>query len=179
MAAGAPRRDQNRAEGHAGSASTVRKTTSRARPLAHDGDHEAHAERQRDERGAAIGDEGQCHALGRHQVQIDRHIDRALDAEEHDEARPREAAEMILIARGDGKAAHDDEHEDGHDDETGDDAEFLRRDGEDEVGMRVGQDALERAFAGALARPATGIKALQGGIDLERVGDAAASRWDR
>ena len=61
------------------------------------------------------------------------------------------------------------------DDETGDDAEFLRRHGENEIGMRVGQNALDRALARPLAGPAAGMKALQRGIDLERVGDAAAS----
>ena len=55
--------------------------------------------RKRQQRRAAIGDERQRHALGRHQMQVDAHVDGALQAEQHDEARRREAAERILVAR--------------------------------------------------------------------------------
>ena len=118
-------------------------------------------------RGAAIGNEGQRHALGRHQMQIDRHVDRALHAEQHDEPGRGEAAERILVARRHRQAAQHDEGEDGDDEKAGDDAEFLRRHGEDEIRMRVGQDALERPFARPLAEPAAGIGSSRAPYPLE------------
>ena len=42
-------------------------------------------------------------------------------------------------------------------------------DGEDEVGVAVGQDALHRALARSLAEPAALHEALDGVVDLERV----------
>ena len=56
--------------------------------------------------------------------------------------------------------------------QTGDNAEFLRRHGEDEIGMRIGQNALDRAFARPFAEPAAGMKTVDRGIDLESVDDA-------
>ncbi len=41
---------------------------------------------------------GQRHALGRHQMQVDRHVDAALDAKENDEPGRGETAERILVA---------------------------------------------------------------------------------
>ena len=90
---------------------------------------------ERDQRRAAIGNERQGHALGRHQVQIDRHVDRALNAEQHDEAGSRETAERILVARRREQAAQHDEGEQRDDQHAGHDAEFLAGHREDEVGM--------------------------------------------
>ncbi len=50
-----------------------------------------------------------------------------------------------------------------------DDAEFLGRDREDEVGMRVRDDALDDAFARPLAEPVAANDRLARGVDLERV----------
>ena len=50
-----------------------------------------------------------------------------------------------------------------------DDAELLRRDGEDEVGMRVGQDALDRALARTAPEPAAAGEGFHGRVDLEGV----------
>ena len=74
---------------------------------------EAHAEAERQQRRAAVGDERQRHALGRHGAQVDRHVDPALHAEHDDEAGRGEAAERVLVARGEPKAAHHDEAEEG------------------------------------------------------------------
>ena len=49
-------------------------------------------------RRAAIGDERQRHALGRHQMQIDRHVDDRLHAEQDRKPRRREAREQVLGA---------------------------------------------------------------------------------
>ena len=62
-------------------------------------------QRERDERGAAVGNERQGHALGRHEVQIDGHVDRALDAKQHHQPGRRETAERILVARRQEQAA--------------------------------------------------------------------------
>ena len=61
-------------------------TRARLGPPARQRQQQPHAEGDRDHRRAAIGDERQRHALGRHQVEIDRHVDDRLDAEEHDQA---------------------------------------------------------------------------------------------
>ena len=52
---------------------------------------------------------------------------------------------------------------------SSDDAELLAGDGEDEVGVGVGQDALQRALARPLAEPAARHEAVHRGIDLERI----------
>ena len=53
--------------------------------------------------------------------------------------------------------------------EADDDAELLRRDGEDEVRMGVGQDALHRALSGAAPEPAAVGEGFHRRIDLEGV----------
>ncbi len=52
--------------------------------------------------------------------------------------------------------------------EADDDAEFLRRDGEDEVRMRVGQNALHGALSGTAPEPAAVGEGVHRRIDLER-----------
>ena len=96
----------------------------------------------------------------------------ALHAEQHRQAGGREAAEGILVARGGHQAAHDDEGEDGTMTRQTDDAELLGCDGEDEIGVGVGQDALDRALARALAEPAAAHESFERGVDLECVADA-------
>ena len=68
---------------------------------------------------------------------------------------------------------HDDEAKESDQREAGHHAEFLAGDGEDEVGMGVGQDALVDAFPRPVAEPSARQYALQRGVDLERVDDAA------
>ena len=58
------------------------------------------------------------------------------------------------IARARRQAAEHDERENQHQRQTDEDAELLRRDGEDEVGVRVRQDALDHALARPAAEPA-------------------------
>ena len=52
----------------------------------------AHGQRQSEQRGAAIADEGQRHALGRHQMQAGGHVDDRLQAEIGDQPRGRQHA---------------------------------------------------------------------------------------
>ena len=93
---------------------------------------------------------------------------------EHDrEAGGREPAERIRVARGEHERAQDDEGEEGDQRHAGDHAEFLAGHGEDEVGVRVGQDALVDALAWAPPEPAAGEDALQRRVDLKRVDQAA------
>ena len=63
--------------------------------------------------------------------------------------------------------------------QAGDHAELLAGDGEDEVGVGVGQDALVDALARAAPEPAAREDALQRGVDLERVDHAAGRSRDR
>ena len=67
-------------------------SSSRARTLARQSEQHAHAVGERDHRGAAIGDERQRHALGGHQMQVDRHVDGRLQAEQNRQARRRRSA---------------------------------------------------------------------------------------
>ena len=69
--------------------------------------------------------------------------------------------------------AQDDEAEEGDQRHAGDHAEFLAGDGEDEVGVRVGQDALVDALARPAPEPAARENALQRGVDLKGVDHAA------
>src|SRR3712207_8315927 len=43
-------------------------------------DQEPHPEGERKQRGAPVGDERQGHPLGGHQMHVDRHVDRRLEA---------------------------------------------------------------------------------------------------
>ena len=52
-------------------------------------------------RGAAIGDERQRHALGRHQLQIDRHVDDRLEAEHDDQPGHGIAREVVVLLQRD------------------------------------------------------------------------------
>ena len=71
-------------------------------------------------------------------------------------------------------------------DETEHDAELLRRHREHEVGMAVGQDALDRPLARPAAEPAAANERLDRGVDLKGVAgrrieealDAAASHGE-
>ena len=62
------------------------------------------------------------------------------------------AGEVVVLAQRGAQAAQHDEGEDRHEDEAEDDAELLAGDREDEVGVAVGDDALDRALARSDAR---------------------------
>ena len=70
-----------------------------ARPLARQREQHPHAIGERDQRRAAVGDERQRHALGRHEMQVDRHVDGGLQAEQDREPGGGEARERILVAQ--------------------------------------------------------------------------------
>ncbi len=69
-----------------------------ARPLARQRHQHAHAVSERDQRRTAIGHERQCHSLGRHQMQIDRHIDGRLQPEQDRKPRCGETDERVVGA---------------------------------------------------------------------------------
>ncbi|KIU01127.1 hypothetical protein QU39_00315, partial [Staphylococcus aureus] len=143
---------------------------------------EAHAERQRDQRGAAVGDEGERHALGRHQLRVHRHVDAGLQSEERGEPGDGESREGVVGAARQLQSAHHDEGEQRHEAEADDHAELLAGDGEDEVGMRVRQVALGDALAGTGAEPASGAERFArpelleavAGVAVEEAADALA-----
>ena len=66
------------------------------------------------------------------------------------------------------RAQHD-EGEQRDQNEAKHDAEFLGRDGEDEVGVAVGQHALDRALPRPAPKPAAAQERLDRAVDLEGV----------
>src|SRR5436305_7210147 len=109
-------------------------------------------------------------------MQVHRNIDAALNAEKQNQTRRREAAERIGIARRKRQPTEHDESKQRDQNHAGYDAEFLAGDRENEIGMAVGKDALQRAFARSFAEPAAADETFKRGIDLKRVGHAAAGR---
>ena len=74
-------------------------------------------------------------------------------------------------ARSTMKAKQDDQQQ------ADDEAELLARDGEDEIGMRVGQHHLDRAFARAAAGQAAVLERLERAVDLVGVAGAGSRNW--
>src|SRR5690606_5660750 len=76
------------------------------------------------------------------------------------------AGEIVFLPESDDEPPQHDEGENGEDDETQDQPELLTRDGEDEVCVTVGQNALDRALARTLTEPAATHQRLQSHIHL-------------
>src|SRR5207237_3564345 len=83
-----------------------------------------------------------------------------------EEAGGREDDEEIVLLEDAREAAQHDEAEDQHDDDAGHEAELLAGDGEDEIGMGVGQELLDRAFAWASAPQPAIHESLDRAVDL-------------
>ena len=103
------------------------------------------AEDSREE--TAIGDEWKGHALGGHEVKIDRQIDGRLQAEQHDKPGRCQPAEGILILARMVETANDNESENRDQQKADKDTELFTNDSEYEVCMTVGQIAFDRPFA--------------------------------
>ena len=84
-------------------------------------------------------------------MHIHRHVDRALQAEQHGQPASCETTERIFILRGQPQDAQNDEGEERNDADAEEHAEFLAGDCEDEVRVTIWQNTLESAFARALA----------------------------
>ena len=93
-----------------------------------------------DQRRAAVADEGQRHALGRQQPHRDAHVDHRLHPEDAGQPGAGEPDEGIALVHQPQQRAHGHERVEQDDHEHQDQPVFLGRDGDDEVGMRVGQD---------------------------------------
>ncbi len=130
-----------------------------------------HAERDRDRqhRRAARGDEGQRDALGRQQADVHAHVDQRLQPEHQREPLDGEPRRRIGLLRGLHQRTHDDEGEEADEDEAGDHPVLLGDDGEDEVGVRVGQHRLDRALAGAATQEAAFGEGLDRAVELRVV----------
>src|SRR5688572_25420462 len=72
------------------------------------------------------------------------------------------------MLRVDERSKHD-ERKQRNKDEAKDDAEFFRRDGEDEVGMPVGKNTLHSPLAWTTAEPSAADEGFDRRVDLERV----------
>ena len=113
-----------------------------------------HAERERAQRGAAVADERQGHALRRQQAEIDAEIDDRLQRRTERSGRSPRAARSgpprPRCARSPRSRTKPNRPSSG---ETGDEAELLGDHREDEVAVGIGQRVFDRALAGAAAEP--------------------------
>ena len=126
----------------------------------------AHAQTDREGRGSAIRNERQRHALGRHQPERREQIHHGLKAEARDEAGAAKHDEHVLLPRQAQQAAQHDEAEHADQQQTDDQAIFLAHDGEDDVGMDVGDGFLDDALAGSAAEPAAAGEGVHDLADL-------------
>src|ERR1700730_12400461 len=110
-------------------------------------------------------------------MNIDSHVDRALEAEKHHQSSRGEAAKKVLVARRHEQAAQHDEGENRRDQEAGENTAFLSRNGEDKIRMGIGKNVLDCPFARPLAEPAAGQEAVERGVHLKRIGHASARAW--
>ena len=134
------------------------------RPLPRDGQREAHGQRHGEQRRAAIGDEGQGHALGGQQGHSHAHIDEGLHGRDHRKARARK---LRRKDRAHGGSAQQQPHREQRRTRAAitaakQETELLARHREDEVGMGIGNAVFDRARA----RTDTGKTAM--GESLER-----------
>ena len=120
-------------------------------------------------RRTAIGNQWQSHAFCRQKLQIDADIDDRLEADLQNQASHGKAREVVAVAEGVRKAAHDDEDVKADQRHAEEDAEFLGRHREYKVGMTVGQDALDDTLARSSAEPVAARDRVMRRIDLERV----------
>ena len=102
-------------------------------------------------------------------MQIDRHVDGRLQAEQDRQSGRGEADERIFGAHRLDQRTDDDEGEQRDQNEAEHDAEFLGRDREHEIGVALGQDALDGALARTAAEPAAANEGFGGDIDVESV----------
>ena len=152
-------------------------------PLAGQPQRKAHGQRHGEQRGAAIRDERQGHALGREQADIHGHVDQSLQAEQHDEPRHRVPDEAVGLLRRLGQTTQHDEGEQSQQNQAGNQAILFGRHGKDKVGVGVGKHVLHRPLARPSAEPAAmeeGIERPVGliGVAGGRIEEAVDARGD-
>ncbi len=106
-------------------------------------------------------------------MQVHRHVDRRLQAEQDGEARRGKADERLFAGDRMAQRADHDEGEQRQQHQAEHDAELLGADREHEVGVALRQEPLHRALARATAEPAAAREAFQREIDVEGVARAA------
>ena len=126
--------------------------------VAADGLDEADGDHVGEDGGAAVGDEGEREAGDRHDADGHADVDERLEDEPDRHPGRHQHAEHVVGELGGADRAEHDDAEQGDDDGGADEAEFLARDGEDEVGLDRGDEvaAGERAVEQALAVQAAG-----------------------
>ncbi len=102
-------------------------------------------------------------------MQVDRHVDGRLQAEQDRKPGGGEARERVLVAQRMAQRAQHDEGEQRDQHQAEHDAELLGRDREHEVGVALRQDALDRALARPAAEPAAAHEGFDRLIDVEGV----------
>src|SRR5205823_4032699 len=101
-----------------------------------------------DQRRAAVAHQRQRQSLRRQQAQRDADVDQRLDADQQRESQRRVKLEAPVRVTRDAEAAPHQEREQREQPERADEAELLADDGEDEVGVRLGE---EKEFLPAVA----------------------------
>src|SRR5258708_5498061 len=87
-------------------------------------------------------------------MQVHRHVDRRLQTKQDREPGHRKAPERIRIVEGPAQRAQDYECVQGQQNEAKHDAELLGGDRENEIGVRFGEDSLDRPLARPASEPA-------------------------
>ena len=109
----------------------------RARLLASQRQQHSHCIGNRQHRRPAVGYERQCHAFGRHQMQVDCHVNRRLRGKQNGQAGGGKTRERIVIAHRTDKHANDNESKQRHQSEAQHHPEFLGRNCEHKVRMTL------------------------------------------
>ena len=112
-------------------------------------------------------------------MQVHRHVDGGLEAEQDRKAGGAEARERILVAHGVTQAAQHNEGEHRGEHQAQHDAEFFGCDSEHEIGVTLGQDALDRAFARAAPEPAAALEGFDRLVDVEGVAGGGIAERSR
>src|SRR5262249_35040912 len=102
-------------------------------------------------------------------MQVHRHIDGRLQAEQDGKAGCGKARERILGTSGVMKAAQDDEGKQSNEQQTQYDAEVSGGDRKHEIGMTLRQDALDRALARAASEPTAALERFESLVDVETI----------
>src|SRR5579864_414130 len=102
-------------------------------------------------------------------MQARRHVDDRLQTELHEETGGGQDDEEIVFLQQPREAPENDEGEEGDDDEADDEAELLAGDGEDKIGMGVGQVFLDRSFARSASPKSAVAEGFHRAVDLVAV----------
>src|SRR5580704_19011382 len=102
-------------------------------------------------------------------MEVNRHVYSRLQPKQDREAGSAKTTERIVVMHRLQERADHDEGKQRDQNKAEDDAEFLRRHGEYEIGVSLGQDTLDCALAGAAAEPPAADERFRRDVDIEGV----------